>query len=147
MSTHYSHILLATDLLDDSGAVADKAKQLAGLEQAKLSAIHVVENLPLYFGNELVLPETQEIEHQLVERGEKRMKELCERLGIPVSQGYVELGVTKRMIIDFAEQNGVDLIVLGSHSRHGLAHLLGSTARGVVNSAGCDVLAVRVKGD
>lgn len=147
MSIHYSHILLATDLLDDAGAVADKAKYLADLDQATLSAIHVVESLPLYFGNELVLPETQEIERQLVERGEKRMAEMCERLGIPASAGHVELGVTKQTIIDFAEHEGVDLIVIGSHSRHGLAHLLGSTARGVVNSAKCDVLAVRVETD
>lgn len=144
MSTRYSHILLATDLLDNAEAVADKAKHLATLEQARLSAIHVVESLPLYFGNELVLPETQEIERQLLERGEKRMAELCQRLGIPASEGYVELGVTKQTIIDFVEERGVDLIVIGSHSRHGLAHLLGSTARGVVNSAKCDVLAVRV---
>jgi universal stress protein A len=40
----------------------------------------------------------------------------------------------------------VDLIVLGSHGRHGLAVLLGSTARSVLNGAGCDVLAVRIKG-
>lgn len=145
MSMNYSHILLATDLLDDAATVADKARHIATLEQAKLSVVHVVESLPLYFGNELVLPETQEIERQLVERGEKRMAELCERIDIPVSQGRVELGVTKQVIMDFAEENGVDLIVLGSHSRRGLAHLLGSTARAVVNSAKCDVLAVRVK--
>lgn len=145
MPMNYSHILLATDLLDDAAVVADKARHIASLEQAKLSVVHVVESLPLYFGNELVLPETQEIERQLVERGEKRMAELCERIDIPVSQGSVELGVTKQVIMDFAEENGVDLIVLGSHSRRGLAHLLGSTARAVVNSAKCDVLAVRVK--
>jgi universal stress protein A len=144
MSSNYSHILLATDLLDDSDKVADKAKRLADLEQAKLSAIHVVENLPLYFGDELVLPDTEAIERQLVERSEKRMTALCDRLGIPAAQGYVQLGVTKQEITEFAEENGVDLIVVGSHSRHGLEHLLGSTARAVVNSARCDVLAVRV---
>jgi len=147
MSSIYSHILLATDLLDEANKVADKAKRLAGLEQAKLSAIHVVENLPLYFGDELVLPDTEAIERQLVERSEIRMAELCKRLGIPSEQGYVQLGVTKQEIIGFAEESGVDLIVLGSHSRHGLEHLLGSTARAVVNSARCDVLAVRVGKD
>lgn len=144
MALQYSHVLLATDLLEETSAVAEKARQLAELYQAKLSVVHVVESIPIYFGNELVLPETQEIERQLVERGEKNMAALCKRLEIPESQGHVEMGVTKLEIIDFAEKNGVDLIVLGSHSRHGLAHLLGSTARAVVNSANCDVLAVRV---
>lgn len=144
MSTQYSHVLLATDLLDETSMVTDKAKHLVELYQAKLSVIHVVESIPIYFGNELVLPETQEIERQLVERATEKMTELCKTLNIPESQGHVEVGVTKLEVIDFVEQNDVDLIVLGSHSRHGLQHLLGSTARAVVNTANCDVLAVRV---
>ncbi|TNF89176.1 MAG: universal stress protein, partial [Gammaproteobacteria bacterium] len=39
---------------------------------------------------------------------------------------------------------GADVIVVGSHGRHGLALLLGSTANGVLHGATCDVLAVRV---
>ncbi len=144
MSSHYSHILLATDLSEETKTVIDKAKDLAGLYKARLSVIHVVESIPIYFGNELVLPETQEIERQLVERATEKMAGLCKSLDIPASQGNVEVGVTKLEVIDFAAQNNVDLIVIGSHSRHGLEHLLGSTARAVVNSAACDVLAVRV---
>lgn len=145
MSTPYSHVLLATDLLQETSAVTEKAKQLAELYQAKLSVIHVVESVPIYFGNEMVLPETQEIERQLLERAREKMSELCQSLAIAEADGHVEMGVTKFEIIDFAKQNSVDLIVLGSHSRHGLEHLLGSTARAVVNAAPCDVLAVRFK--
>jgi len=43
-----------------------------------------------------------------------------------------------------ANEIGADLIVVGSHGRHGLALLLGSTANGVLHGAPCDVLAVRV---
>ena len=145
MSTPYSHILLATDLLQETGAVTEKARQLAELYQAKLSVIHVVESVPIYFGNEMVLPETQEIERQLLERAREKMTDLCQSLAICESDGHVEMGVTKLEIIDFSKQKAVDLIVLGSHSRHGLEHLLGSTARTVVNAAPCDVLAVRFK--
>jgi len=145
MSTPYSHVLLATDLLQETSAVVEKAKQLADLYHAKLSLIHVVESLPIYFGNELVLPEMQEIERQLLERAKQKMVELCLSLGVAESDAHVEMGVTKVEIIKFAKHNSVDLIVLGSHSRHGLEHLLGSTARAVVNVAPCDVLAVRFK--
>jgi len=48
-------------------------------------------------------------------------------------------------IIKIAEENNVDLIIVGSHGRHGLALLLGSTANGVLHHAKCDVLAVRIK--
>ena len=43
-----------------------------------------------------------------------------------------------------AREQGADLIIVGSHGRHGLALLLGSTANGVLHGASCDVLAVRV---
>ena len=46
--------------------------------------------------------------------------------------------------MDKADKIGADLIVVGSHTRSGLALLLGSTARGLVPGAHCDVLAVKV---
>ena len=91
-----------------------------------------------------MLPETQEIERQLLAQANGKMADQCKALGIDEAQGHVEVGVTKIELLDFAEQNDIDLIVVGSHSRHGLEHLLGSTARAVVNSAKCDVLAVRI---
>jgi universal stress protein A len=54
-------------------------------------------------------------------------------------------GNTRREILRVAEENGVDLIVLGSHGRQGIQLLLGSTANAVLHGAPCDVLAVRVK--
>jgi universal stress protein A len=44
-----------------------------------------------------------------------------------------------------AEEIGADLVVVGSHGRHGLSLLMGSTANGVLHGAKCDVLAVRVQ--
>ena len=43
-----------------------------------------------------------------------------------------------------AEEQSCDLIVVGSHGRHGLALLLGSTANDVLHGAPCDVIAVRL---
>lgn len=44
-----------------------------------------------------------------------------------------------------AEDESTDLIIVGSHGRHGLALLLGSTASGVLHHSPCDVLAVRLR--
>jgi len=60
------------------------------------------------------------------------------------SARIVEIGVPKREIVRIAGEQGADLIVIGSHGRHGLQLLLGSTANGVLHLAKCDVLAVRV---
>jgi len=48
--------------------------------------------------------------------------------------------------LSYAAAQNVDLIVVGSHGRHGLARLLGSTATRIVHNAKCDVIVVRLPG-
>ena len=55
------------------------------------------------------------------------------------------MGPTKSQIQEIAESIGIDLIICGSHGRHGLSLLLGSTANAVLHHATCDVLAIRIK--
>jgi universal stress protein A len=62
-----------------------------------------------------------------------------------VSQRYIVTGHTESEIHRVAKEISADLIIVGSHGRHGLALLLGSTANGVLHGATCDVLAVRVQ--
>lgn len=145
MASKYSHILLATDLLDDNAVVMERAVEMVGHYGSQLSVLHVVESVPIYFGNELVLPEMQAIERQLVAAAREEMVSVAQKLGIAGERCHVQVGVTKLEILSFAEKQRVDLIVIGSHSRHGLERLLGSTARTVLNSAPCDVLAVKIK--
>jgi len=57
----------------------------------------------------------------------------------------VEFGRPADLIVEVAERENIDLIILGSHGKHGVALLLGSTADGVLHHAECDVLAVRIK--
>jgi universal stress protein A len=59
----------------------------------------------------------------------------------------VELGRACDMIINKAEAMQADLIIIGSHGRHGLRTLLGSTANAVLHRAKCDVLAVKIDDD
>ena len=54
------------------------------------------------------------------------------------------MGRPETEIHNTADEIGADLIVVGSHGRHGLALIFGSTANGVLHGAACDVLAVRV---
>jgi universal stress protein A len=86
-----------------------------------------------------------DLERELVEVAKRQMDLLGSRLGVPSGDRRIESGGTGRTILRIAEEIEVDLIVLGSHGRHGLAVLLGSTARTVLNGAACDVLAVRIR--
>lgn len=141
----YRHILAAVDFAPDFGAVVARAAALAKSEGARLSLIHIVEFLHMDLANELVLPQDLELEAQLVANARRKLEDTAAGLaaGQPISQ-WVEMGSTKQEILRVAEQQGVDLIVIGSHGRHGLGRLLGSTANAVLHGAHCDVLAVRI---
>jgi universal stress protein A len=65
-------------------------------------------------------------------------------LNVPESRQHLIFGRPESEIQRTADEFGADVIVVGSHGRHGLALLLGSTANGVLHGATCDVLAVRV---
>ena len=58
--------------------------------------------------------------------------------------GFVRLGAPVAEIVHFAKEQGIDLIVMGTHGRGPIAHmLLGSSAEEVVRTAPCPVLTVR----
>ena len=145
---NYKHILLAVDFYEHCEAVANRAKDLAIKYQAKLSIIHVVDSLPItdasYGGD---IPFNMDITAELMAGAKKRLATLGEKLAVTEDRQWLEMGSPKTEIVRIAEENKVDLIVIGSHGRHGLALLLGSTANGVLHHATCDVLAVRLQDD
>lgn len=144
---HYKHILLAVDFSDHAKQVTNKAEELAQANQAKLSIVHVVENLPITDAAYGPIPFDVDLTQEWLDASKQRLKALGEKLGIPEQRQWLEIGSAKLEIVRVAEENGVDLIVVGSHGRHGLALLLGSTANGVLHHAKCDVLAVRLQDD
>lgn len=140
----YRHILCAVDLSEENVAVASRAAELAKYYQAKLSLLHVVEYIPIDLANELVLPQQQEIEQQLVVQAQSNLDSLAKQIDIEPANKAVVQGSTKSEIVEYAQVNQVDLIVLGRHGRHGISRLLGSVANAVLHHAPCDVLAVKV---
>jgi universal stress protein A len=143
---NYKHILLAVDFYEHCEAVANRAKDLANKFQAKLSIIHVVDSLPITdAGYGADIPFNMDLTTELMAGAKQRLAKLSEKLGVTHDRLWLEMGSPKTEIVRVAEENKVDLIVLGSHGRHGLALLLGSTANGVLHHASCDVLAVRLQ--
>ncbi len=75
----------------------------------------------------------------------RKLNHLCVPIGHPVSGRHIVTGHTEYEIHRVASETEADLIIVGSHGRHGLALLLGSTDNGVLHGARCDVLAIRVQ--
>lgn len=142
----YRNILVAVDFGAGHEQVVARASALAADEGARIGLVHVVEFLHIDLASELVLPQDVELEAQLVAAARNRLERIAAgiRSAQPVSQ-WVEMGSTKQEILRVAEEQAADLIVIGSHGRHGLGRLLGATANAVLHGAPCDVLAVRIR--
>lgn len=141
----YKHIVLGMDLHPncDTG-LGEKAKGIAKLHGAQLILVHAVEHLNTY-GAGFAYPVVSDIETELFDEAKAKVTEAAHEMKIPEKDIVIEIGSPKNVILDVAERVNADLIIVGSHGRHGLQLLLGSTANGVLHNAKCDVLAVRVK--
>lgn len=142
MENEYRTLLVAIDCSEDSGRVLARAAAVAA-RGARLHLIHVIEPLALAYGADVPM-DVSDLQTSLMNQARKTALEHAERFGIAAEQVHVELGAIEKTIREKADQLGADLIVVGSHTRSGLALLLGSTARGLVPGARCDVLAVKV---
>ncbi len=144
----YQHILLAVDYSEHGNQVAQRAKNLAEKYQAKLSVIHVLDNIPMPdTGYGTVIPLDKDSGYELLEAEKAKFKLIADQLGAAQANRWMVWGAPKQEIVRLAEREHVDLIVVGSHGRHGLSLLLGSTANSVLHYAGCDVMAIRLLND
>lgn len=139
---HYRTILAAIDCSDDSRALLQRAAALAS-SAGTLHIIHVIEPLALAYGADVPM-DVSDLQTTLIERARKTAGSYADEFGVLPAHIHVELGSIEKTIQEKADAVNADLIVVGSHTRSGLALLLGSTARGLVPGAHCDVLAVKV---
>lgn len=146
---NYQHILLAADYSEHCDTVARKAKSLAHLYQAKLSLIHVLDNIPVPdTGYGTLIQLDKDYDNELLEAEKNKFIRLCHRLDIDPARQWLVWGVPKQEIVKIAAQEQVDLIVAGAHGWHGLALLLlGSTTDSILHHAPCDVIAIRLQDD
>ena len=143
----YQHILFATDFSEDALRVGERARDIARQCGARLSLLHVVEDVTISLGGgyELlpVLPDLPD--EGLLQEARSALGELARRLEVVDADLWVVNAIsTKEGILSAIKDHPIDLIVVGSHGRHGLALLIGSTANAVLHRAPCDVLAVRI---
>ena len=139
----YKHILVGLDLSPESKDVSAKALELKEALGAKLSCVHVIEPLSLAYGGDIPM-DVSTIQEQIQETAAKHMSEFSNSLEIAEEDQHLIFGRPESEIHSLAKELKVDLIVVGSHGKHGLSLLLGSTANGVLQGSPCDVLAVRV---
>ena len=141
----YKHILLAVDFSEGTDCLVKRASEMALLDDTKLSIVHILDSIPMpdiSYGTVITL--NDETDNSLLEQEKAKLNEIGKILNVPENQRWLIWGSPKEEICALAEQENVDLIIVGSHGRHGLALLLGSTANDVLHYTPCDVLAIRL---
>ena len=143
----YNNVLIAIDFSGSADQVIDRTKELAKQTNVNISLLHVVDHLPpLGFGEEpLIAPDWMIPEQELLDQAKKSLANISVKHSLEKSEQIVSLGTPHMEVVRIAKEKNIDLIVVGSHGRHGVRLLLGSTANGVLHHAHCDVLAVRVR--
>ncbi len=137
----YNNVLAAIDLTEGPARkVLENLKSVAD-EDARLRVLHVVE--PQYvqysFDPTFTGSMIRSLEAEAIASAERRVYELAEPFGIDESDLHVVMGRSAAEIRDFARSHQCDVIVMGTHGRHGWQRLLGSTANSVLHDTPVDV--------
>ncbi|MGN5118071.1 universal stress protein [Aeromonas sp. 55A] len=136
-------LLCPVDFSQMSRAVLDYAVFMAQSHQAQLKLIHVVDQLHGFDSYKILHMTAVEITHEMERQARTQLKELVATLPIPATFD-IRFGRAADEIVIQAKEDEVELIVMGSHGRSGISHLLvGSVAESVVRHAPCPVLVVR----
>ena len=134
----FSKILVAVDGSESSSKAAEKAIDLAEKHGADLIALYIVApninfNEAFYFA--------EENGQKIVD--EVKLKASAKKLNVQ-TEVLMDVGAVSKAIVEYAEKNNVNLIVLGTRGISGIKRmLLGSTASGVVTYSHCPVIVVK----
>jgi nucleotide-binding universal stress UspA family protein len=144
----FNRILVPTDFSPPSDAALEYARILAAKFGSALRILHVIDDpsSESEFVSDGFAPSTEGIQDALTAHARKRLEHLMTSVDRLRFHAYVDavIGTPAAAIIDYAGATGTSLIVMGTHGRTGMAHLLmGSVAEQVVRTAPCPVLTVR----
>src|SRR3989304_1172965 len=141
----FKKILCPVDYSDCSAKALRYAAGLALKDSAKLYLMHVIDKRVYDYGGPVyeaqLSPDAEVIEHLKEKLGESVPKEIRGDIDV---ETIVTVGVPAQEIVNAADDKEVDVIVMGTHGRTGIAHVvMGSVAENVVRKALCPVLTVR----
>ncbi len=144
----FRRILCPVDFSEFTDDILEYAVDIVGKYNSELHLIHVIPNLNYFTPYEsFFTPENLVVvEKNMETEVNKDFDALIAKLNLPVKK-VVRNGTAFVEIIDYVKTESIDLVILGTHGRSGLEHvLIGSVAEKVVRKSPCPVLTIRPKG-
>jgi glycine betaine transporter len=148
MTNTITNILVPVDFSPHAERAFGYAATLAHRFGAKLALLHVVDDSFVTGGwsSEIYVSNVPELMENLIADAERRLATLkasAAALGLTAETGVIR-GRPAPAIVEHAKNGGFDLIVMGTHGRTGVSHVvMGSVAERVLRKAPCPVLTVR----
>lgn len=143
----FTRILTAIDFSENSDYAFDYALTLAKQFDSQLMVLHVINEPVDLRGFYVPHISFEQLEKEIEEGAEKMMAKFCSaKMGDYTNfTTSIVTGIPYEEVIRTAEETAASLIVLGTHGRTGIDHLIfGSTAERVVRGASCPVLTIRL---
>jgi nucleotide-binding universal stress UspA family protein len=141
-------ILVPTDFGEAADAALNYARALARNFGASVEVLHVAEDLSSrMFAGEVFVAVPATLQNDVEEMARKQLNQRLidnDPNPLPVRPIVITSNTPALTIVNYAKECNIDLIVMGTHGRGAMAHMLmGSVAERVVRLAGCPVLVVR----
>jgi nucleotide-binding universal stress UspA family protein len=143
----FNHILVPMDFSAPSDAALECARAVAVQFAGSLHLLHVAEDpYRALYSAEVFVPEMEGLRDEILANALGGLKDRLRRADLEQLHATADavIGTPAMSIVEYAEGHDIDLIVMGTHGRGGMSHLLmGSVAERVVRTAPCPVLTVR----
>ena len=143
----FKRILCPIDFSEFTDEILEYAISIAGKYNSELHLIHIIPNLNYFTPYEsFFTPENLiVVEKNMETEVNKDFDELMKKINVPAKK-IIKNGAAFVEIINYARTESMDLIIIGTHGRTGLEHILiGSVAERVLRKSPCPVLTVRPK--
>lgn len=141
---HFKKILFPVDLSEVSPKLVPYVKEMAVTFGAEVHLLFVARILQHFTSIYVPHPSVNKFEAEMVKGAEKRLQEFeDEHFPVDSPKAQVVLGDPAAEILNYAQAEGIDLIIIGTHGRKGLEHIIfGSVAERVVKKSLVPVLTV-----
>jgi nucleotide-binding universal stress UspA family protein len=141
----FKKILFPVDLSESSAKIAPYALMVANKFKAEIHLLFVARELDYFTGIYVPPVSVSGFQKEIIEGAEKRLDEFLDQHFKESSDagGSVVSGDASSEIVKYAEANGIDLIIMGTHGRKGLNEVVfGSVSDRVVKTAPVPVMVV-----
>ena len=144
--SNYTHILMAIDFTKSGEQILAEALDIAERNNAKLSILHVVEYTPpVDYANDPMVINGAVYDNEMLEQAKKSLQKFSKQHNLKNVDLSVQFGRPKQVISQYVKDQQCDLVIIGSHGRHGISLLLGSTASAILHEMPCDILTLKIE--